>query len=88
MNNKIIIVICCPSYESASDIFNSWVECLKINEPGSLDFYDNNRLCADVDQYLRYIFCDYRFENVFSEQADAIVSYDEFLLFETDLMLN
>lgn len=84
--SNMTIVISCPDFYQAKDAYTIWNAYLELEEPGSILDRNEAALCIETegvfDGVFRYIFCDYRMEEVLGDVADVIMGLDEFLLFE------
>lgn len=79
---KITIVISCDSYDTAVNAHQFWLKYLNENEAGTVKAENKANLSIETSGIFRYIFCDYRLEDLFDSFADSVLSLDEFLLFE------
>ena len=81
-SSKLTIVIFCESYEIAIEAYKFWLSYLSLMEAGTIEKHCEANLSVETNGIFRYVFCDDRFEFIFSTFADAMMSLDEFLMFE------
>lgn len=74
-----MMVILCNSFQEVQDSYDIFVTYLEMNEPGSIKETYDASYCVDTDDKLRYIFIDYRFEQLFLKMDNVDILYmDEF----------
>lgn len=84
--NYITIIVLCDDYENAIKAYHSWLNYLECTDPEYIQDYNEATLSVETDEVLRYIFCDYRMEDIFALIADSIISMNELCLFEGDIL--
>ena len=74
-----MIVVSCNSFKQAQDAFSLFMDFLEKYEPLSINKVFEYSYSVETDDDLRYIFIDYRFENLFkSIDRPDIVDVEEF----------
>lgn len=80
-SNRILIGICCDTFEQAVNAFRKWVNFLEENEPEYLEEYDEHTLSVKFGEVFLYIFFDERLSPFF-KFADTVLYLDEFFFLE------
>lgn len=74
-----MIVVLCNSFKEAQDAFADFMDFLETYEPLAISKVFEYSYCVETDDDLRYIFVDYRFENMFKKfDRSDYVDKDEF----------
>lgn len=73
-----MILILCKSYKNACKAFRLFIEFLEDNEPWSIRKLFLHENCVETDDDLRYMFIDYRFENILDKIKPDIIDVQDF----------
>lgn len=73
-----MIVILCESWKAACKAYSLFLNFLEDNEPWSIKTIYNHTNCVETDDDLRYIFVDYRMQNVFNDLRPDIIYAQDF----------
>ena len=77
---KTLVVILCDSYKEATRVFNTFIDVLELNNPEYIRKKFMSSLCVELRDDLRYIFVDYRLNDVLHKMAIDIMDEGEFIL--------
>lgn len=88
----MLIVVLCNSFDDAEESFAKFMDFLETYEHLSIFKVFEYSYCVETDDNIKYIFVDYRFENLFIafENVDILYSdeffdgIDEYYTFVTD----
>lgn len=73
-----MIVVLCNSFWDVKDAYDCFVTFLEENEPWSIVETYDAAYCVETDDDLRFIFVDYRMQNLFKDMTPDYIDMVEF----------